>query len=105
MHASAGLTTVIHEVRPYLGEGVRGRLTMPADRLCAVVADPAPVGTDPWWREVARLGTPLRVPGPGGTDLTLFLHRSADAAACRESIPNPGRQGWARCGLVRGYLG
>ena len=81
MHASAGLTTVIHEVRPYLGEGVRGRLTMPADRLCAVVADPAPVGTDPWWREVARLGTPLRVPGPGGTDLTLFLHRSADAAA------------------------
>lgn len=60
---------------------MRGRLSLAAERLCAVVAGPAAVGSDAWWDEVARIGTPLRVPGPGTTDLTLFLHRDAHAAA------------------------
>ncbi|WP_435738935.1 enterochelin esterase [Cellulosimicrobium sp. PMB13] len=73
--------TVVRDLRPLLRKEVRGRLSLAAERLCAVVATPAPVGSDAWWDEVARLGTPLRVPGPGTTDLTLFLHRDAHATA------------------------
>ncbi len=54
---------------------------LPAATLAEIVGGGAPIGSQAWWDAVSRRGTPLRVPGEGETDLTVFLYRDVERAA------------------------